>query len=150
MANLRDLLQRFRPAGTPGAASRPGVPADRAAELSRELEPLLALLTGIEAEAGRIREDGRTRSTAVLDRGRAQAVEIVADAEARAAGIRAEAAAHARAEAERESEEIARTAAADAGRLRALAAERMPEFADRAVRLALAELGEAVERRVPR
>ena len=44
MARARDFLEWFRPSGTPGAAARPGVPADRLAERSAELESLLALL----------------------------------------------------------------------------------------------------------
>jgi hypothetical protein len=39
-----DFLRRFRPAGTPEAAARAGVPVDRAAEAAGELEPVLALL----------------------------------------------------------------------------------------------------------
>ena len=40
MPSARDMLQRFRPIGTPGAAAPAGVPADRAAELGRELQPV--------------------------------------------------------------------------------------------------------------
>src|SRR5512135_1507062 len=53
MADLRDFLARFRPAGTPGAA-RAGVPADRPAELEAEVGPVLALLAGTDAECGRL------------------------------------------------------------------------------------------------
>jgi hypothetical protein len=42
MPRVRDLLYRFRPEGAPGAAAAAGVPADRAAELTAELEPLIA------------------------------------------------------------------------------------------------------------
>ena len=38
MPDLRDFLSRFRPAGTPGAAARPGVPVDRVAEREAELQ----------------------------------------------------------------------------------------------------------------
>ena len=39
MLSARDLLHRFRPVGAPGAAPA-GVPADRVAEVSRELQPV--------------------------------------------------------------------------------------------------------------
>jgi hypothetical protein len=54
LPQLGDFLNRFRPAGAPGAASRIGVPADRAAELSAELEPVLAMLAATEAECSRL------------------------------------------------------------------------------------------------
>jgi hypothetical protein len=57
MPRSRDILQRFRPAGTPGPASSSGVPADRVAEASAELEPVLALLAETQAEVSRIRRD---------------------------------------------------------------------------------------------
>ena len=63
MARSRDLLQRFRPAGAPGTAATAGVPADRVAELSAELEPVLALLDEVTEVAGRIRAEG-TRDAA--------------------------------------------------------------------------------------
>jgi hypothetical protein len=87
MARARDFLERFRPSGTPGAAARPGVPADRQAERSAELEPLLARLAETEAEVAQIRaaarqtadlrrREGRDRARAALAAGRRQ---IVAD-----------------------------------------------------------------------
>lgn len=54
MPQARDFLDRFRPAGAPGAASRAAVPADRTAELASELVPVLALLAGTDAECDRI------------------------------------------------------------------------------------------------
>jgi hypothetical protein len=50
LPQARDFLNRFRPAGAPGAASRVAVPADRTAELASELVPVLALLAGTDAE----------------------------------------------------------------------------------------------------
>jgi hypothetical protein len=55
MAGARDFLERFRPSGTPGAAVRRSVPADRLAERSAELELLLALLAEMETEVAQIR-----------------------------------------------------------------------------------------------
>ena len=51
MPRTRGLLQRFRGAGAPGAASAVGVPADRVAETAAELEPVFARLAPVQAEA---------------------------------------------------------------------------------------------------
>ncbi len=55
MPRVRDWLDRFRPAGGPGAPSAAGVPTDRHAAASAELAPVFAAL----AEAGRIAQDAR-------------------------------------------------------------------------------------------
>jgi hypothetical protein len=77
VAELRDFLSRFRPAGAPGAA-RVGVPADRSRELEAELGPVLALLAGTDAECRRI-----------ITRARRDAEQITAEARAEAAAIAA-------------------------------------------------------------
>ena len=53
LSQVRDFLDRFRPAGVPGTASRAGVPADLAGEPAGELQTVLALLVGTDAECGR-------------------------------------------------------------------------------------------------
>jgi V/A-type H+/Na+-transporting ATPase subunit D len=59
MASARDLLERFRPAGTPGAAAPAGVPYDRGAALEDELRPVLALLSPTEERcAAQVHEAG--------------------------------------------------------------------------------------------
>lgn len=55
--STRDLLERWRPSAAPGAPSAAGVPADRVAERSAELEPVLGLLADVQAEVDRIRSD---------------------------------------------------------------------------------------------
>ena len=95
MPRARDLLARFRPAGTPGAAAPAGVPADRVAEAERELEPVFAALAGVRAEADRIRasarldaEGRRAEAAARVGRRRAREMEAVtATAERAAADI---------------------------------------------------------------
>ena len=62
MPRSRDILQRFRSAGTPGAATATGVPADRVAELSAELEPVLAQLVSVQQEVSRIRADAHNEA----------------------------------------------------------------------------------------
>ncbi|KAE8765526.1 hypothetical protein, partial [Georgenia thermotolerans] len=59
MPRARDILQRFRPAGTPGAAAPAGVPADRVTEMAAELEPVLARLAEAQAEADQVRAAAR-------------------------------------------------------------------------------------------
>ena len=53
MPQWRDFLERFRPAGTPGAAARPGVPADRSADAVRGVFPL-AFLAAFASLANRM------------------------------------------------------------------------------------------------
>jgi len=82
--SARDLLERFRPAGTPGAATAAGVPADRREAVAAELQPVFAALAETERECDEIghaataaaeeRAAGTTRRVhAILDRARAEA-----------------------------------------------------------------------------
>lgn len=111
MPQLGDFLSRFRPAGAPGAASRAGVPADRAAELSAELEPVLALLADTEAECNRIVAQAHAQAVAIADGARADAAAIAADGRQRAQAARAEAGDAVIAAARAEAAEITRAAA---------------------------------------
>ncbi|MFD1659217.1 hypothetical protein ACFSL4_13640, partial [Streptomyces caeni] len=77
--SLRDLLARFRPTGTPGAAAT-GVPADRTAERAAELEPSLARLTEVQREAARIRAAAEREAGTIRRDAARQAAEIVAAA----------------------------------------------------------------------
>ena len=54
MSATRAFLDRFRPAGAPGAAGGAGVPADLARELGAEVGPVLALLDDAHAECERL------------------------------------------------------------------------------------------------
>lgn len=83
MPGLRDFLSRFRPAGTPGAAARPGVPVDRVAEREAELQPVLALLADTEQEAARIRCAAAEQAQQRRETARRQAEAILADARLR-------------------------------------------------------------------
>ena len=71
MPQLRDFLSRFGPAGAPGAA-RAAVPADRHRQLVAELDPVLMLLDGQDAECVRYGPAGtdspRRRLEDILDR----------------------------------------------------------------------------------
>jgi hypothetical protein len=74
---VRDWLDRFRPAGAPGAATATAVPVDRRRVAAAELEPVFAALAGdIERaatlrdaminDAARRRAEGRESARAVL------------------------------------------------------------------------------------
>lgn len=142
MPDLRDFLSRFRPVGTPGAAGRRGVPADRITEREAELRPVLALLAETEQDATRIRQAAAEQAEQRRREAHQQAEAILADARLRADAVRAAAAARVTGTA---ADEQARTAAAAeqrVARLRALIDERMPGHVERAVAQALTLLAE--------
>jgi hypothetical protein len=87
---VRDLLERFRPAGAPGAATPAGVPSDRAAALSDELGPVLALLADVEEECARIRREGDELAARVRADAAARAAATLAGGRDRAEAARAE------------------------------------------------------------
>jgi F0F1-type ATP synthase membrane subunit b/b' len=89
LPQFRDFLARFRPAGSPGAASRVGVAADRMRELSAELEPVLALLAPTHAECERIIAGARSDARQIMDEAREDAAAVSARARHRADGVRA-------------------------------------------------------------
>jgi hypothetical protein len=90
MPTARDLLQRFRPVGAPGAAAPAGVPADRVAELGRELQPVFDALADAQEEAARIREAGAAQARALHDRAVEQAAALLQAARQDAVATRAE------------------------------------------------------------
>jgi hypothetical protein len=114
LPQLGDFLNRFRPAGAPGAASRAGVPADRAAELWAELDPVLAMLAATDAECARLVAEAEREAGRIAAEARDQAAGIAADAERLADDARAAAAAEVLAAAREQAEQAERAAAADA------------------------------------
>ncbi len=133
MPRPRDLLQRFRLAGTPGAPAAAGVPADREAEVSAELEPVLARLTDAEQEAERLRagagDEAARRVRDAADRAQADLAAARLDADAE----RADAAARVRSRADAELAAVLEEARNEADRTTRRAAERMPEYVDRVI-----------------
>jgi hypothetical protein len=125
MPRARDFLARFRPVGTPGAAVSAGVPADRVAEASAELEPLFAMLADTEAETDRIRASADQRIAESHRLAAERAADVLAQARLRADAERADAAAEARAVADQEAAQQLAAAAAEAARIRQAAEERM-------------------------
>jgi vacuolar-type H+-ATPase subunit H len=135
MAWPADFLRRFRPAGTPGAAARAGVPVDRAAEAMGELDPVLALLAGAESAAAEVGERARQEAFELRDQARARAAGLVAEARARAEAERADAVALACAQADAESARLVDRARRQASARRELADQRLPGYVDRVVRM---------------
>ncbi len=141
MPGVRDLLERFRPVGTPGPAGPVGVPADSRADLEAELAPVLAGLQETERQCEQMRAAGRARAERLITHARTRAEATVADAGLRAANERADAVAdqHQRQQVQAEGE-LSR-ATQEAHRIARLAAERIPALAARVVDAARAELG---------
>lgn len=133
MPRSRDILQRFRSAGTPGAATATGVPADRVAEMSAELEPVLARLIVVQEEVSRIRAEAQREA----ERRRQAAVEhasaLVAAAHREAAAERADAALRLARHVEAETAATLAAAELDATAVRRRAAEKMPSYVERVV-----------------
>jgi hypothetical protein len=131
MPDLRNFLSRFRPAATPGAPMRGGVPADRVAEREAELGPVLELLEETRIQAERIRVAARQAADERRRRAGQQVDAVVAaarlraDAERTAARNRAlEAVSDERRRAEAEAVRLTgRIGALARGRLDALAAQ---------------------------
>lgn len=140
MASLRDLLQRYRPVGTPGAAARPGVPADRATEVAAELEPVLALLAGTEEEVRGLRAEAHEQARRIREQAAREAEDLVAEAREGVSEVRARSAARARAEAAPDGERLVDAARESVRRMRERAGAAMPEHVEKAVALALCGL----------
>jgi vacuolar-type H+-ATPase subunit H len=141
MSPLRDFLQRFTPAGTPGKAAAAAVPADRARDLAAELEPVFAMLAVPEAERVRILSEADGDARRIRDDARRRADDLVATARERAQAVRAEAAAAVLARAEAAADAEMRAAEQEAQAIQVGAARRMPGYVSRAVRAVLTLAG---------
>lgn len=130
MPRSRDILQRFRPAGTPGPAASAGVPADRVAEVAAELEPVLALLADTQAEASRIRREAEREAERRRLRATESAGALVASAHRQAGADRAAAAVRVSRRVEEEGAAALAEAERAAAAVRGRAAERMPALLD--------------------
>lgn len=140
MAQWRDFLGRFRPAGAPGAASPRGVPTDRAAAAAAELEPLFALLDEINAEVDRVHRDATDEVAELRARGGDEAEHILTRAGTDSAAVSATAAESVRAAAGTSESELDARHRADLGALRTRIGNRMPDYLDRVVTQARAVL----------
>jgi len=145
---LRDFLDRFRPAGAPGAAGAAGVPADRRAGAEQELASLFAALAGVQRRCAEVRERAERDAERRRGQSRRMAAAIVARARSQAVAERAAAAAAAQAAARVQSERIAIDAQRDAVQVRASAQQRMPALVGRILARA-SELAESSARGQP-
>ncbi|HUH68942.1 MAG TPA: hypothetical protein VLZ05_08680 [Mycobacterium sp.] len=130
MPQWRNALDRFRPAGTPGAAGRPGIPADRSADAAAELAEVLALLDDAQEEAARTRQAAADRAQKIRRAAQRQAAELVAKARDNAETVRAQAQADALREAGADEDEMRSQTEAEIARLRQRADERSAQDAD--------------------
>jgi len=137
---VREMLERFRPSGAPGAPAMSGVPADRVAERSVELEPVFALLAGVQAEVDQIGSDAQREAMSRRALAGERAREIVAAARRAADSERAQAAAAAQAGAAEQASTILVDAQRAAETLAAEAGAHRPALVDDVVRLARDEL----------
>ncbi len=118
MPGVREILDRFRPAGAPGGATRAGVPVDRAETLVIELRPVFDELAPVLQECARIgREVAETAQRRESEAAR-RALAIVARARTASEAERAAAAASARARVARETERTMSVARDDAEAVR--------------------------------
>jgi uncharacterized membrane protein YccC len=137
----RDVLYRFRPAGAPGAASATGVPADRVADLTAELQPLFAELTRTERECADIIARAGLAAAQVHAQAMDRAAGLVPVARERVDGERAAAVARVRERGAQESAAALAAAEQDAAQVHRRAEERMASFVDSV----LASVGELVD-----
>jgi len=133
MPPLRDFLTRFRPAGSPGAAARAGIPADRSGELEAEVAPVLGRLAGAEAERERLIAQARCEAEQILAAAQSTADAITADAAQRTEAIREQAARQVLTAAQQQSARAVQDARQQALQTRELARQRMPALVSRIV-----------------
>lgn len=128
MPAVRELLERFRPAGAPGRAGAAGVPADREKLAADELAPVFAALAEVERECDRIRQEAADAAAARRTDAAASARATVARARSEAAGIRAAAAARVREDIAAELAELSGRTAAEVSEVRRRNVRRQPQL----------------------
>jgi F0F1-type ATP synthase membrane subunit b/b' len=138
--SARDFLERLRPSAAPGAPASAGVPADRVAERSAELEALFARLEPVQAEAARIRTEAVTEAARRRAAAQQQAQSVVADAQLRAQAERSAAAAEARASGELAADQVLADARREAEDLAVRARGRQSDLVGQVLAAARAEL----------
>lgn len=135
MTQVRDFLDRFRPAGAPGSAARAGVPADRTAEISAELGPVLAVLDDVAAECARTVAQARREADRITREAGSRAAAIEAEGAARAQLAREGAGRELVRQADEQAREEIAAARKEAARIRRRARARLPMLVSRAVDL---------------
>ncbi len=130
MPQWPNILDRFRPAGTPGAAGRPGIPTDRSADAAAELTAVLTLLDDIQEEAARTRQAAADRAQQIRRSAHRQAAELVAKTRDDAESVRAQSEVHALRKADADEQDMRRRTEAEIARLRQRAGERLARDVD--------------------
>ncbi|MBP2704532.1 hypothetical protein JOL79_11975 [Microbispora sp. RL4-1S] len=132
MARLRDFLERFRPAGVPGAAAPAGVPAE-AADEAAELEAVFSALGEVRDRCAREIDTAERAAREIRERGHAEAAALVASARLAAEAERASAASSVLRRSEEENEALMRAAAQAAADVRRRAETLIPREVARVV-----------------
>lgn len=115
-----NILDRFRPVGSPGLASPAGVPDD-SNRVEMELAPVFAILAPLIESCSTLVAGARKEAEEEIDRAREQAAAVVAQARLDSAGERARAAARVAQTAARMDEVMLAKAVAEATELSATA-----------------------------
>ncbi|GAA2154616.1 hypothetical protein GCM10009844_40690 [Nocardioides koreensis] len=89
MPRARDLLNRFRPSGTPGAAGAAGVPVDRTGGAAAELAPLFAALEPTERECQALLDRAADDARRIRGQAEEEAQRLVVEARERQSAERA-------------------------------------------------------------
>lgn len=134
----RELLDRFRPAASPGTVARVGVPADvvEDADLRRVLDSLRDTL----AEAARIRAMAHDRAAAIQVAAEAECTALLAQGRLDASEARARAAAGVIDRGRREAQVLLDEAGRRAERVRSTGSSRLPDVVDKILALVLGEI----------
>lgn len=134
--SLRDFLERFRPAGTPGASAT-GVPADHREERAVELRPALAPLADVQQEATEIRAAAEQEAKTLRQNATQEAARMVDAAREHAPEVRRQAAEPLLREARQEADALRGAGDRAVSAMRERAVERMPHLVTHAVNDAL-------------
>jgi hypothetical protein len=140
MPGVRDMLERFRPAGTPGAASTVGVPADRRNAVAAELEPVFAALSDVVRQCEAVRGEAREAAARLATGSGEQAGALLAGARRDAPAERAAAAARRQDDAAEELARIGTQAKTAAQEEYARAQRRLPALVERIAAVVRADL----------
>jgi hypothetical protein len=141
---VRNLLDRFRPAGAPGAATSAGVPADRRASAVRELEPIFAELGPVVRQCATIRREATAAAADHVAQSAERARTLIARAQREGEAERAATASALRAQAEDAARQRVAEAEDEAVDVRRVAEARRPELLHRVLERVWADLMDVV------
>jgi vacuolar-type H+-ATPase subunit H len=129
MLRLSELLERIRPAGSPGAAAE-GEQQHRDAMVQDEIAEVARLLAEFEREADRVVDDARREADHLRQDGERRAHQILAGRADRVAVAEAEATSEQEDRETDDRDDILATARADIARMKQRADDRLPELVD--------------------